>query len=70
MNTNAINLVMMKIFVVLFAILGATAIIAGAIFEALHQIPAGLLCFAVAAVLRWQLKQDKKDDNKYDIDLY
>lgn len=70
MNTKAINSIMMKTFVILFALLGATAIIAGVIFDALHQIPAGLLCFAVAAVLRWQLKQDRKDDDKYDIDLY
>ena len=68
MNTNTINLIMMKTFVILFALVGAFAVIAGS-FGAIHQIPAGLLCFAVAAVLRWQLKQDRKDDNKYDIDI-
>lgn len=68
MNTKAINSIMMKTFVILFALVGAFAVIAGS-FGAIHQIPAGLLCFAVAAVLRWQLKQDRKDDNKYDIDI-
>ena len=69
MNTKVINTVMMKIFVVLFATIGTVAMIIG-VYGYLHQIPAALLCFAVAAVLRWQLKQDKKDDDKYDIDIY